>query len=57
MKNGKPYHVHLAESARATLGAITKIEKCDYVCSTTGQPPVSGFAKRGAKNCTPNDME
>jgi integrase len=47
-KNGKPHHVHLAESARATLGAITKIDKCDYVIRTTGQSPVSGFAKAKA---------
>jgi integrase len=48
MKNGKPHHVHLAEAARAELSKITKIDKCDYVFSTTGHSPVSGFAKAKA---------
>jgi integrase len=48
MKNGKPHHVHLAEAARAELSTITKIDKCDYVFSTTGHTPVSGFAKAKA---------
>jgi integrase len=48
MKNGKPHHVHLAEAARTELSTITKIDKCDYVFSTTGHSPVSGFAKAKA---------
>jgi len=48
MKNGKPHHVHLSEPARAVLSGITKVDKCDYVFSTTSKTPVSGFAKAKA---------
>ena len=45
MKNGKPHDVHLSEPARDVLRAVTRIEGRDFVLSTTGTTPVSGFSK------------
>jgi integrase len=45
MKNGKPHDVHLSEEAVAILRNIPRIEGCDFVLSTTGKTPVSGFSK------------
>jgi integrase len=47
MKNGKPHDVHLSEAARAVLRAVPKAMACDFVFTTTGTTPVSGFS--GAK--------
>jgi integrase len=48
MKNGKPHDVHLSDAARAVLQNVPRIEGCDFVLSTTGQSPVSGFSKAKA---------
>ena len=48
MKNGKPHDVHLADAARAILREIPRLEGCDFVFSTTGKTPVSGFSKAKA---------
>lgn len=45
MKNGKPHDVHLAAAAREVLRALPRAEGSDYVFSTTGKTPVSGFSK------------
>jgi integrase len=45
MKNGKPHDLHLPDAACAVLRAIPRIESCDFVFSTTGKTPVSGFSK------------
>jgi hypothetical protein len=38
----------LSEAARAILREIPRIEGCDFVLSTTGKTPVSGFSKAKA---------
>jgi integrase len=48
MKNGKPHDVHLSEAARAVLREIPPVDGCDFVFSTTGKTPVSGFSKAKA---------
>jgi integrase len=48
MKNGKPHDVHLSEAARVVLREILRIDGCDFVLSTTGKTPVSGFSKAKA---------
>ena len=48
MKNGKPHDVHLSVAAHAVLCDIPRIEGCDFVLSTTGKTPVSGFSKAKA---------
>ena len=48
MKNGKPHDVHLSDAARAVLRDIPRIDGCDFVLSTTGKTPVSGFSKAKA---------
>jgi integrase len=48
MKNGKPHDVHICEAARAVLRSLPRIEGCDFVFSTTGKTPVSGFSKAKA---------
>jgi integrase len=45
MKNGKPHDVHLAEPARAVLREIPRLDGCDFVFSTTGVSPISGFSR------------
>jgi integrase len=45
MKNGKPNDVHLSEAARAVLRAIPRKDGCDFVLSTTGTTPISGFSR------------
>lgn len=45
IKNGKPHDVHLSELAREVLAAIPRIDGQDYIFSTTGRTPVSGFSK------------
>jgi integrase len=35
MKNGKPHMVHLSETARSVLRSIPRVERCDFVFSTT----------------------
>jgi integrase len=44
MKNGKAHDVHLSEAARAVLREIPRTEGCDFVLSTTGKTPISGFS-------------
>jgi integrase len=48
MKNGKPHDVHLTDATRAVLRDIPRVEGCDFVLSTTGKTPVSGFSKAKA---------
>jgi integrase len=48
MKNGKPHDVYLPEVARQILRSIEKREGCDFVFTTTGRTPVSGFSKAKA---------
>jgi integrase len=48
MKNGKRHDTHLTEAARAVLRALPKTADCDFVFSTTGKSPVSGFSKAKA---------
>jgi integrase len=48
MKNGKPHDVHLSDAARAALREPLRVEGCDFVFSTTGKTPVSGFSKAKA---------
>jgi integrase len=45
MKNGKTHDVHLSEPVCAILLEIPQVEGCDFVLSTTGKTPVSGFSK------------
>ena len=45
MKNGRPHDLHLSEAARAVLRAVPKVDGCDYVFSTTGKTPISGFSR------------
>jgi integrase len=45
MKNSRPHDVHLPEAARAILREMPCIDGCDFVLSTTGKTPVSGFSK------------
>ncbi len=49
MKNGKPHDVHLAPAARDILRNLSRIDGCDFVFSTTGKAPVSGFSKAKLK--------
>jgi integrase len=48
MKNSKPHDVHLPEAARAVLREVPKTDDCDFVFSTTGKTPISGFSKAKA---------
>jgi integrase len=48
MKNGKPHDVHLPNVAQAILREIPRVDECDFVFSTTGKTPVSGFSKAKA---------
>jgi integrase len=48
MKNGKPHDVYLSSAAVAVVRDIRRIEGCDFVFSTTGKTPVSGFSKAKA---------
>jgi integrase len=48
MKNGKPHDVHLSEVARVVLRELPRIDGCDFVLSTTGRTPISGFSKAKA---------
>jgi integrase len=48
MKNGKQHDVHLSGAVRAVLRDIPRVEDCDFVLSTTGKTPVSGFSKAKA---------
>lgn len=45
MKMGKPHDVHLSEPALDVLRSPPRIEHCDFVLSTTGRTPISGFSK------------
>jgi integrase len=45
MKNRKPHDVHLSEPARAVLRSMPRSEVQDYVFTTTGKSPVSGFSR------------
>lgn len=48
MKNGKSHDVHLSDAARAILREIPRLEDRDFIFSTTGKTPVSGFSKAKA---------
>ena len=45
MKNRKPHDVHLSDAARAVLRSIPRLAHQDYVFTTTGRGPVSGFSR------------
>ena len=45
MKNRKPHDVVLPEVARAVLRDLPRFQGSDYVFTTTGKRPVSGFSK------------
>jgi hypothetical protein len=44
-KNGRPHDVPLPPLARDILAGVRRIENCEYVFSTNGRTPVSGFSK------------
>ena len=44
-KNGAAHVVHLAPEARAVLAGVPRFAASDYVFTTTGTSPVSGFSK------------
>lgn len=44
-KNGREHSLPLPETAQAIIFARPRIANCDYVFSTTGHSPVSGFSK------------
>ena len=48
MKNGKPHVVHLSEPARDILRRLPRLEKSDFVFTTTGATSVSGFSRAKA---------
>lgn len=48
MKSGKAHDVHLSEAARAVLRGAPRRADCDFVFSTTGKTPISGFSKAKA---------
>jgi integrase len=45
MKNAKPHDVHLSGPAREILRALPRVEDNDFVFTTTGKTPISGFSK------------
>lgn len=44
-KNGIAHEVPLPPLARAVIAAAPKHDKCEYVFSTNGESPISGFSK------------
>jgi integrase len=48
MKNGRPHDVHLSDPACTVLRESPRVEGRDFVFSTTGKTPVSGFSKAKA---------
>jgi integrase len=44
-KNGNAHIVHLSKQAAANLTGATRIKDCDFVFTTTGKTPISGFSK------------
>lgn len=44
-KNGRAHLVPLPPLAREILKSVPRITKCDYVFSTNGKTPISGFSK------------
>jgi integrase len=49
MKNRKPHDVALTEAVRVVLRNVPRLEGSDYVFTTTGRTPVSGFSKAKAR--------
>jgi integrase len=45
MKNAKPHDVHLPAAAGDVLRALPRMAGCDFVFTTTGKAPISGFSK------------
>ena len=43
-KNGKSHVVHLSEPARGILSALPRFENSDFLFTTTGERPISGFS-------------
>lgn len=43
-KNGNPHTVHLTQAARDVLATVFKVKDQEYVFSTTGTTPISGYA-------------
>ena len=48
-KNRKAHTVPLPPLARDILASVKRLDSCDYVFSTTGRSPVSGFSKMKAR--------
>ncbi|MBX6743967.1 MAG: site-specific integrase [Acetobacteraceae bacterium] len=44
-KNGTAHVVHLAPEARTILADLPRFEGCDFVFTTTGKTPASGYSK------------
>jgi integrase len=44
-KNDRPHDVPLARLARLIIAGIPRMAGCDYVFSTNGRTPISGFSK------------
>jgi integrase len=49
MKNGRPHDVHLPESAREILRSLPRQAGSDFVFTTTGKTPISGYSKAKAQ--------
>ena len=49
MKNRKPHDVALPETARAVLRNVPRLNGSEYVFTTTGETPLSGFSKAKAR--------
>jgi integrase len=49
MKNRKPHDVALSKASRAILRNLRRLHESDYVFTTTGKAPVSGFSKAKIK--------
>jgi integrase len=45
MKMGKPHDVHLSAPTRTILAGIPRVDDSDFVFTTTGETPISGFSK------------
>lgn len=48
-KNDRAHLVHLSPQAMAVIAKVPKVDKVDFLFSTTGKNPISGFAKPKAR--------
>ena len=44
-KNGKTHWVHLPPAAISIIADVPRLQNCDFVFSTNGETPVSGFSR------------